>query len=207
VRHYLPKSSSFVNVKKVSRLIPFKRRNPFKESPNIMIQLLNPHGDFISSDQSLIQDACSRAGIHIGAWSLDELADIEGDRILASNDIQTLALEAVKKPLKKLKSIFGYQYEDIVGLTPQTPNLDSILKAFRPEHHHEDDEVRVILHGAGIFGFVPEKGDAFELVVQKGDWIVVPALTRHYFYLTDVQTIIALRVFKDSPKWEAIYSI
>ena len=170
-----------------------------------MIQLLNANGNFLTSDDALIQDACTRAGIHIGSWSLDDLAHVEGDAILASSDVQQLALDAVKTPLKKLKSQFTYQYEDIVGLTPQTPNLAGILKAFRPEHHHEDDEVRVILHGAGIFGFVPKIGDAFELMVQKGDWIVVPALTRHYFYLTDEQTIIALRVFKDSPKWEAIY--
>jgi 1,2-dihydroxy-3-keto-5-methylthiopentene dioxygenase len=170
-----------------------------------MIQLLNSHGTFLTSDDTLIQDACTRAGIHIGAWSLEDLADVEGETILASPNVQAVALEAVKTPLAQLKRRFGYQYEDIVGLTPQTPNLDGILNAFRPEHHHEDDEVRVILHGAGIFGFVPQKGDAFELVVQKGDWIVVPALTRHYFYLTDTQTIIALRVFKDSPKWEAIY--
>ena len=171
-----------------------------------MIQLLHSNGAFLTSDDTLIQDACTRAGIHIGSWSLEDLAHVEGDAILASNDVQALALEAVKTPLGELKSRFGYQYEDIVGLTPQTPNLDGILKAFRPEHHHEDDEVRVILHGAGIFGFVPKTGDAFELVVQKGDWIVVPAMTRHYFYLTDVQTIIALRVFKDSPQWEAIYT-
>jgi cupin superfamily acireductone dioxygenase involved in methionine salvage len=73
------------------------------------------------------------------------------------------------------------------------------------EHHHADDEVRVVLHGAGIFGFVPPEGEAFELEVEKGDWIVIPAFTRHYFYLTAEQTIIALRVFKESPQWEAIY--
>jgi len=170
-----------------------------------MIQLLNSHGTFISSNDALIQDACTRAGIQIGAWSLEDLVDVEGETILASPDVQAVALEAVKTPLAQLKRRFGYQYEDIVGLTPHTPNLAGILNAFRPEHHHEDDEVRVILHGAGIFGFVPPVGGAFELLVQKGDWIVVPALTRHYFYLTETQTIIALRVFKDSPKWEAIY--
>jgi len=123
-----------------------------------MIQLLNSNGAFLTSDESLIQDACTRAGIHIGAWSLENLAHVDGDTILASNDVQALALDAVKTPLGELKSRFGYQYEDIVGLTPKTPNLDGILKAFRPEHHHEDDEVRVILHGAGIFGFVPKEG-------------------------------------------------
>ena len=170
-----------------------------------MIVLLDAHSNPIPEKDTLIQDACTRAGIYVGQWSLDDLAKLDGEAILASHDVQSQALEAVKTPLAQLKRRFGYQYEDIVGLTPNTPNLDGILQAFRPEHHHTDDEVRVVLHGAGIFGFVPSVGDPFELEVQRGDWIVVPALTRHYFYLTETQTIIALRVFKDSPKWEAIY--
>ena len=34
---------------------------------------------------------------------------------------------------------------------------------------------------------------------------MIPAYTRHYFYLGATQTVIALRVFKDTAGWEAIY--
>jgi 1,2-dihydroxy-3-keto-5-methylthiopentene dioxygenase len=164
-------------------------------------------GHPITTDAPAIAEACQRAGIQAGAWDESLLTKVDGEALLErSTDTETATLQAIKKPLSDFKSTHGYKHEDIVGLTPKTPNLDTILAAFKPLHHHEDDEVRVVLYGAGIFGFTPEAGDPFELELTRGDWIIVPAYTKHYFYLTDAQNVIALRLFKDNPKWEAIYA-
>jgi 1,2-dihydroxy-3-keto-5-methylthiopentene dioxygenase len=170
-----------------------------------MVSVLDAKGHPVTEDPSAIERACQRAGIHIGTWPMAYFSDLDGTSLLSSPDLQALALEAVEGPLTELKQRFAYRYEDIVGLNPQTPKLSEILKAFRQEHHHTDDEVRVVLYGTGIFGFVPPNGEPFELLVRQGDWIVVPAYTRHYFYLSPELTIIALRVFKDTPQWQAIY--
>jgi 1,2-dihydroxy-3-keto-5-methylthiopentene dioxygenase len=110
-----------------------------------------------------------------------------------------------KNQIQKLKEKFGYKSADVVELNPNTPNLDGILKKFVSVHHHTDDEVRFTILGEGIFGIDPLTDPTFEIYVQPGDLLVVPANTMHWFDLTEEKTIKCIRVFKDNPKWEAIY--
>ena len=173
----------------------------------MMMNLLSAHGAVITNDSTAISQALQQAGIPHGKWDTALFFGIDYATILSNPNLQEAVLETVKQPLATLKTTFGYLTEDIIGLTPTTPNLAGILKQFRAEHHHTDDEVRVILHGEGIFGIIPPagKGEPFEVSLTQGDWIVIPENTRHYFYLTEENTVIALRVFKDNPQWEAIY--
>ena len=171
----------------------------------MMMQLLSAHGAVITNDSTTISQALQQASIPHGKWDEALFSGINYDAILNNPNLQEAVLETVSTPLQTLKQTFGYVTEDIIGLTPQTPNLAGILQKFRAEHHHTDDEVRVILHGEGIFGIVSPTGETFELSLTQGDWIVIPAYTRHYFYLGATQTVIALRVFKDTAGWEAIY--
>jgi 1,2-dihydroxy-3-keto-5-methylthiopentene dioxygenase len=173
----------------------------------MMMKLLSANGIFITDDATVVTQRLTENGVPHGKWDEAFFTGVDYGMILNSPNLQEAVLATVATPLATLKSTFGYLTEDIVGLTPQTPNLAGILRQYRAEHHHADDEVRVILHGEGIFGILPPtgKGDPFEVSLTQGDWIIVPANTRHYFYLTDAQTVIALRVFKDNPQWEAIY--
>ncbi len=112
-----------------------------------------------------------------------------------------------KSQIEKLKEKFGYKSADVVELTPGTPNLDGILSKFVKVHHHTDDEVRFTILGGGIFGIDPLTDPPFEIYVQPGDLLVVPANTMHWFDLTEEKTIKCIRVFKDNPKWEAVYEL
>ena len=112
-----------------------------------------------------------------------------------------------KNQIEKLKTRFSYKSADVVQLNPNTQNLDKILSAFVKEHHHTDDEVRFTVEGEGIFGVNPITDAPFEICVQPGDLLVVPANTMHWFNLTEEKTIRCIRVFKDNPKWEAIYEM
>ncbi len=62
-----------------------------------------------------------------------------------------------------------------------------------------------ILSGAGIFGIVPPEGDPFEIQVEAGDLLIVPAMTRHWFTLTETKQVVALRIFTTAAGWTAIY--
>jgi 1,2-dihydroxy-3-keto-5-methylthiopentene dioxygenase len=173
----------------------------------MMMKLLSTNGADVTNNPTAVSQTLNKAGIPHGNWDTALFSGIDYDTILSTPNLQEAVLKTVEQPLAALKITFGYLTEDIIGLTPQSPNLEAILKQFRAEHHHTDDEVRVILHGEGIFGIVPPtgKGDPFEVLLTQGDWIVIPENTRHYFYLTEEKTVIALRIFKENPQWEAIY--
>ena len=109
--------------------------------------------------------------------------------------------------IQKLKKKFNYASADVCAMKHDTQNLDKMLSAFVKEHHHSDDEVRFTVEGEGIFGVNPLTDPPFEVFVEPGDLLVVPANTRHWFNLTDKKNICCIRVFKENPKWEAVYEM
>jgi 1,2-dihydroxy-3-keto-5-methylthiopentene dioxygenase len=148
---------------------------------------------------------CDPVGIERGVWDISTV-DPSVCREAAKNpEYQAQIFKAIEAPLKALKEAHGYLSEDVVCLSPETPNLDAILAKFDKTHHHTDDEVRVVLSGNGIFGIVPPDSEPFDIHVQAGDLIVVPAYTRHWFTLAEDRFIVALRVFMTPAGWEAVY--
>lgn len=112
-----------------------------------------------------------------------------------------------KNQIEKLKKKFSYASADVCAMKAETSNLDKMLGAFIKEHHHTDDEVRFTVEGKGIFGVNPVTDEPFEVYVEPGDLLVVPGYTRHWFNLTEEKNICCIRVFKENPKWEAIYEM
>lgn len=105
-----------------------------------------------------------------------------------------------------LKKEEGYQSRDLIVLNPQMENLETLLEKFSPCHTHDDDEVRYIVDGEGIFGFVKKDGTQMELLVQTGDYINVPKDTEHWFVLTDSKRIKAIRYFTTMDGWSPVYT-
>lgn len=95
---------------------------------------------------------------------------------------------------------------DVIALFEDTPNLEHILAAFARAHRHSDAETRLILAGAGVFGFVLSDGAQVEIEVGAGDLIEVPPGTEHWFRLTDARTVVAVRLFHANPDWRADYT-
>ncbi|WP_071191276.1 cupin domain-containing protein [Trichormus sp. NMC-1] len=126
----------------------------------------------------------------------DMLSDVEKEQVLKALDIyfQQLATNA------------GYQERDLIALHPSVPNLDTMLSKFDRVHTHADDEVRYIIAGEGIFGFVRPDGSQVELTVQPEDYINVPAGTEHWFYLTALRQIKAVRYFTSREGWVPEYT-
>ncbi len=114
-------------------------------------------------------------------------------------------LKAYKPRLDGEAKDRGYIQADIIVLSPATPNLDGLLAKFDKTHLHDDDEVRYIFDGEGVFGFEPKDGAPFTVTVAAGDYIVVPAKTWHWFTLTAGRSIKAIRLFKDTSGWVPHY--
>jgi 1,2-dihydroxy-3-keto-5-methylthiopentene dioxygenase len=118
---------------------------------------------------------------------------------------ERLGVEGFQAPLDTLKRDRGYVEQDMVELRPTTPNLDAICAKFIDEHLHDDDEVRYILEGEGIFDVRSRSDRYMRIVVEVADLIVVPAERYHRFLLTGTRTIRAVRLFKDPSGWVPRY--
>ena len=142
------------------------------------------------------------------AFFIETKQDIDGNVLEANGVIyRKLPMEAggYQPALDELTKRRGYITQDEVALRPDTPNLDVVLKKFDPEHHHEDDEVRFVLEGEGVFDIRSNDDKWMRVVVEPGDLLVVPKGKHHRFELTEKRTIRCVRLFKDPAGWTAIY--
>jgi 1,2-dihydroxy-3-keto-5-methylthiopentene dioxygenase len=139
---------------------------------------------------------------------LEQAGEIDARQLLA-NGVYYARLpgdEAGYTPaLETLKSERGYVEQDIVALSPETPNLEAICAKFIPEHFHDDDEVRFVLEGEGIFDIRSRDDRWMRVVVEPGDLIVVPKDRHHRFMLTDAKNIRCVRLFRDATGWTPHY--
>jgi 1,2-dihydroxy-3-keto-5-methylthiopentene dioxygenase len=115
-------------------------------------------------------------------------------------------LEAYSKEIDKLKARGGYVTADVINVTAQTPGLDAMLAKFSREHLHEEDEVRFIVHGHGVFHVHPQNSPVVAIEVEAGDLIRVPRGTWHWFDLCSDRQIRAIRLFQDPVGWTPVYT-
>jgi 1,2-dihydroxy-3-keto-5-methylthiopentene dioxygenase len=115
-------------------------------------------------------------------------------------------LEAHQAKIDALKAQGGYVTADVIDVFPHTPNLDAMLNKFNSEHWHDEDEVRFIVEGRGLFHIHPPNGPVFVIEVQAGDLIRVPRGTHHWFDLCVDRRIRAIRLFQDPSGWTPHYT-
>ncbi|HEX4346990.1 MAG TPA: cupin domain-containing protein [Vicinamibacterales bacterium] len=117
---------------------------------------------------------------------------------------EILTAYAVK--ISELKAKGSYVTADVIDVKPETPNLDAMLLKFSSEHWHDEDEVRLILDGRGLFHIHPSDGPVFAIEVEAGDLIRVPKGTHHWFDLCGDRRIRAVRLFEDPSGWTPHYT-
>jgi len=115
-------------------------------------------------------------------------------------------LAAWAPKIDELKARGGYVVADVIDVKPETPNLDAMLKRFSSEHWHDEDEVRLIVEGRGLFHIHPPDKPVFALEVEAGDLIRVPRGTHHWFDLCGDRRIRAIRLFQDMSGWTPHYT-
>ncbi|NWF61853.1 MAG: acireductone dioxygenase [Fischerella sp.] len=146
--------------------------------------------------------------IQLDRWCVGENPQLH--QLLAKDSLDEDEKEQVLKALdgyfEQLQQTAGYQSRDLIVLHPDIPNLDGLLAKFDKIHTHADDEVRYIVAGEGIFGFVRPDGSQVELTVQPQEYINVPARTEHWFYLTPARRVKAVRYFTTTEGWVPEYT-
>ena len=137
-------------------------------------------------------------GIDYERW---ELPRVVGDDA-SSEEILPLYGEQIER----LKQLGRYVTADVIDVTPETPNLETMLAKFSREHWHDEDEVRFIIRGRGLFHVHPRQGPLTAIEVESGDLIRVPRGTWHWFDLCGDRTIRAIRLFQDPSGWTPHYT-
>lgn len=150
------------------------------------------------TDFAEVKEHLASIGIGFERWdtSHDLSASVPAEQIL---DTYVLEIEA-------LKASGGYQTADVIDVSPATPNLQIMLDKFNREHWHDEDEVRFIIEGHGIFHINPKTSPVVAIEVEKGDLMRVPAGTHHWFDLCGDKRIRAIRLFQDVSGWTPRYT-
>jgi 1,2-dihydroxy-3-keto-5-methylthiopentene dioxygenase len=115
-------------------------------------------------------------------------------------------LGAYSSEIDQLKASGGYVTADVIGVTAATPGLDAMLTKFSREHWHDEDEVRFIIQGHGVFHVHPTDSPVVAIEVEAGDLIRVPRGTLHWFDLCADRQIRAIRLFQDPSGWTPHYT-
>jgi 1,2-dihydroxy-3-keto-5-methylthiopentene dioxygenase len=115
-------------------------------------------------------------------------------------------LRTYSKEIEELKVRGGYVTADVIDVGPETPGLEAMLAKFNREHWHDEDEVRFIISGHGLFHIHPKTGPVVAIEVEAGDLIRVPRGTWHWFNLCADRRIRAIRLFQDVAGWTPQYT-
>src|SRR6266508_3185608 len=106
-----------------------------------------------------IADYLAGIGVDYEIWetAVSVATDAPAEEILA----------AYSTEIVKLKEGGGYVTADVIDVKPQTQGLDEMLAKFNREHWHDDDEVRFIIEGRGLFHLHPQDAP---VVAVDGDF-------------------------------------
>ncbi|HEY9231485.1 MAG TPA: cupin domain-containing protein [Blastocatellia bacterium] len=127
-------------------------------------------------------------------------------RAVADDAPAEAILAAYAAEIDALKARGGYVTADVIDVNPQTPGLDAMLARFKSEHWHDEDEVRFIIAGRGLFHIHPADAPVAAIEVEAGDLISVPRGTHHWFNLCSDRRIRAIRLFQDPAGWAPHYT-
>jgi 1,2-dihydroxy-3-keto-5-methylthiopentene dioxygenase len=150
-------------------------------------------------DSNDIKAYLSRLGITYERW--------DTSRMVAAAAPAEEILAAYAAEIDGLKARGGYVTADVIDVNPQTPGLDQMLARFKSEHWHDEDEVRFIIAGRGLFHIHPSEGPVVAIEVEAGDLISVPRRMHHWFNLCSDQRIRAIRLFQDPAGWTPHYTV
>ena len=148
--------------------------------------------------KAAVGEYLGKIGIDYDVW--------EPSHPLNTDASQEEILDAYSDEIAKLKAAGGYVTADVINVNPQTPNLDAMLAKFSREHWHDEDEVRFIVQGRGLFHVNPKTSPVVGIEVEPGDLIRVPRGTLHWFDLCSDRQIRCIRLFQDASGWTPWYT-
>jgi 1,2-dihydroxy-3-keto-5-methylthiopentene dioxygenase len=157
-----------------------------------------PDEDLVLTEEAAVKERLASIGIDHETWPAAHALreDSPADDVLA----------AYRDEIDRLSRLGGYSTADVIDVHPDTPGIDAMLARFSREHWHDEDEVRFILAGRGVFHVHPSNGPVVSIEVGPGDLLRVPRGTHHWFDLCADRRIRAIRLFQDRSGWTPHYT-
>src|SRR6185503_20123886 len=109
-------------------------------------------------DQEDITSFLASLGIDYARW--------DSSRKIAPGAPAEEILAAYSEEIEALKARGGYVTADIIDVNPLTPGLEAMLAKFNREHWHDEDEVRFIIHGRGVFHIHSRENSVVSIEVE-----------------------------------------
>ncbi|MCS5698463.1 acireductone dioxygenase [Cyanobium sp. FGCU-52] len=150
-----------------------------------------------TTDAERIAAELERRGLRFQRWP---------DRAtLPAGADQAAILAAYAAEIERVQDEGSYPTVDAIRLTPDHPDRVALREKFLAEHTHGEDEVRFFVEGCGLFCLHLE-GEVLQVLCESGDWIAVPAGTRHWFDMGPEPSFCALRFFDNPEGWVARFT-
>ncbi len=148
-----------------------------------------------------IRQFLTERGILFDQWEASVQFESDAD--------QETILNAYAHVLEPYMQSNGYLVADVISINASTANYEAVRNKFLSEHTHTEDEVRFFVDGQGHFWFHLEdqKTPVFNVLLEAGDLISVPAHTKHWFDAgVENPFVKTIRIFIDPSGWVPHYT-
>ncbi len=143
-----------------------------------------------------IAKCLSEIGVMFEKWETKDLPQSAGAEEV---------LQAYKEEIDRINRTFNFQSMDVVSLTPDHPKKEELRNMFLREHTHSDFEVRYFVYGCGTF-YLHVGDKVYAVLCEDGDFISVPANTKHWFDMGTQPNFKAIRFFSIPDGWVANFT-
>lgn len=144
-----------------------------------------------------IADALGKSSVRFEQW--------DASLSLPPGSSQEQILAAYRRDVKRLVNESGYQSVDVVSMTPDHPQRESLRAKFLDEHTHGEDEIRFFVEGRGLF-YLHSGELVYGVLCEKNDLIGVPAGIPHWFDMGAQPRFTAIRLFGNPDGWIAHFT-
>jgi len=124
---------------------------------------------------------------------------------LAEGAGQDEVLSAYAGLVSAEKAAHGYLAADVIRLPRGAPDTGTLRQKFLNEHIHAEDEARLFVEGSGCF-YLHLNQRIYRAVLERGDYISVPAGTKHWFDMGPDPFFAAIRLFTNPEGWVAQFT-
>ena len=157
----------------------------------------HPLPELVASDAMVIARELAQRGIGFQRWPARQT--------LPDGASEAEILEAYAAEVQRVQQGGPYPTVDAIRLSPDHPDREALRSKFLAEHTHSEDEVRFFVEGRGLFCLHIHE-EVLQVLCEAGDWIAVPAGTRHWFDMGPEPQFCALRFFNNPEGWVAQFS-
>lgn len=134
----------------------------------------------------------ARIGVTFKYWPVPDSVDTGAP--------QDEIISACRDVLDPLMDDHGFKSMDVVSIDASHPAKDGLRSKLLREHTHHDDERRFFVSGCGVFN-IHHGTRVYAVRCERGDLIVLPAGTRHWFDIGPQPDLQVIRLFTAYRGW------